>query len=241
MDDILVKTLERMEFPSRDQAFFDAELDGPEPLIIQCFDADTLKSLAQKVPHIPRVQLVLGPTTVEDSISYHLRRIIRYGPELSLKEVANYAQGIGPPKNVFTSLRPERSRAMVDDAHAHGLAIHPWTFRREGNFVDQAFQGDSDHEMRYFYECLGVDGLFVEFPDQAAMVIERMMSQDSTIPPSLSSLPFAPRITTSKDELESQTNCMVNRKIRGCDIDMTLWNPSYIPRWLRGKSLTAMS
>jgi len=154
MDVILVQTLEKLGFPENDQAFFDVEEDGPQPLIIQCFDADTLKSLATQIPHIPRVQLVLGPQTVEDSISYHLRRITRYTPELSLEVVASYAQGIGPPKQVFTSLRPETSRAMVDDAHAHGLAIHPWTFRREDNFVDTAFQGDSDHEIDYFMSCL---------------------------------------------------------------------------------------
>ena len=66
-------------------------------------------------------------------------------------------------------------RGLVEEAHGYDLAVHPWTFRREEVFVDKAFRGDSDDELRFFYEDLGVDGLFAEFPDQAALVIEGML------------------------------------------------------------------
>jgi len=90
----------------------------------------------------------------------------------------------------------------------------------------------------------GVDGIFVEFPDQAAMVIERVLSKDSTVLPTIGtkSAPPSPLLSNFESgSTQARKNCVVNRRMRGCDIDITLWNPSYTPRWLRGKSLTAMS
>lgn len=151
--------------------------DVPAPLVIQCFDADTLRSLATRLPSVPLVQLLLSPTSKEhpsvgEGVSKHLGREAHYG-DLSLTEIATYASGIGPAKTVFTKLPPEEARALVDRAHALDLAVHPWTFRREPMFVDTAFQQDSDEELRFFYECLNVDALFVEFPDQASQVRAR--------------------------------------------------------------------
>ena len=156
--------------------------DVPAPLVIQCFDSATLRSLATRLPSVPLVQLLLSPTSNEhpsvgEGVSKHLGREARYG-DLTLVEIAAYASGIGPIKTVFTQLSPEEARALVDRAHALDLAVHPWTFRREPMFVDRAFQQDSDEELRFFYECLNVDALFVEFPDQASMIIERMLSDD---------------------------------------------------------------
>lgn len=156
--------------------------DVPAPLVIQCFDSATLRSLATRLPSVPLVQLLLSPTSKEhpsvgEGVSKHLGREARYG-DLTLAEIAAYASGIGPIKTVFTQLSPEEARALVDRAHALDLAVHPWTFRREPMFVDRSFQQDSDEELRFFYECLNVDALFVEFPDQASMVIERMLSDD---------------------------------------------------------------
>jgi len=76
-------------------------------------------------------------------------------------------------------MEPAAARAVVDAAHELDLAVHPWTFRREAMYVDRSFESDSEEELRFFYECLNVDALFVEFPDQASMVIERMLSDDS--------------------------------------------------------------
>ena len=80
---------------------------SPQPLVIQCFDEYTLKSLSESTPHIPRVQLLIGPNAVDDSIAYHLGRVITYGPELSLKEISTYAQVRG---NLCTKL----IRAMLE-------------------------------------------------------------------------------------------------------------------------------
>jgi glycerophosphoryl diester phosphodiesterase len=90
-----------------------------------------------------------------------------------LKKVALYADGIGPnkamviPRNMMGNLgEPTR---LVADAHAAGLKVHPWTFRRENYFlplsaksgVNPAAHGDVGAEIRA-YIAAGVDGLFTD-------------------------------------------------------------------------------
>src|SRR3546814_3213308 len=62
-----------------------------------------------------------------------------------LKAVAAYADGIGPNKDMViprgrlgTLGEPTR---LVHDAHAAGLKVHPWTFRRENYFLPLAAKG----------------------------------------------------------------------------------------------------
>jgi glycerophosphoryl diester phosphodiesterase len=90
-----------------------------------------------------------------------------------LEKVALYADGIGPnkamviPRNMLGNLAaPTR---LVADAHAAGLKVHPWTFRRENYFlplsaksgVNPAAHGDVGAEIRA-YIAAGVDGLFTD-------------------------------------------------------------------------------
>jgi len=121
VEQALLKTLVAKDFPRRDQPFFDRFVDGPQPLVMQCFDHTTLKSLCEKAPFLPRIQLLNGPTEDDDSIAWHLGRVITYGPDLSLNDISAYAQGIGPQKNVYTSDKLT-ARALVDEAHDCGLA-----------------------------------------------------------------------------------------------------------------------
>ena len=56
---------------------------------------------------------------------------------------------------------------LVADAHKVGLAVHPWTFRRENYFlplgqksgIDPRGIGDVEAEMQVFLTA-GVDGIF---------------------------------------------------------------------------------
>ncbi|MEA2169740.1 MAG: glycerophosphoryl diester phosphodiesterase, partial [Solirubrobacteraceae bacterium] len=64
--------------------------------------------------------------------------------------------------------------AFVRDAHAAGLEVHPFTFRRENRFLpeelrssgDPAGIGDWLAEYERYY-ALGVDGVFSDNPDLA--------------------------------------------------------------------------
>src|SRR3546814_1720341 len=56
-----------------------------------------------------------------------------------LTMIAGYADGIGPNKVMVipraTLCRLGKPTALVRDAHAAGLTVHPWAFRRENHFL----------------------------------------------------------------------------------------------------------
>src|SRR5262249_15271659 len=103
-----------------------------------------------------------------------------------LRGVAKYAAGIGPfkdsivPRDAQQHLLPRTT--LVSDAHQAGLVVHPYTFRRENNFLPADFRqgnelspeflrapGDFPAELRLFFK-LGVDGLFTDNSDVAVAV-----------------------------------------------------------------------
>ncbi|MCA1603190.1 MAG: hypothetical protein LC776_16660, partial [Acidobacteria bacterium] len=84
------------------------------------------------------------------------------------------AQGIGPNKNLVVP-RDSMNRllpptTLVNDAHAAGLLVHPFTFRNENFFLPENFRvgdptdptyllqhGDAAEEYELFFN-LGIDG-----------------------------------------------------------------------------------
>src|SRR5215207_85231 len=116
-----------------------AALEGAEvPVFIQSFEPASLRELGGELPH-PLVQLTdAGPVDVA--------------------AVAEYAQAIGPAKHLVDA-------DLVEAAHEAGLAVHPWTFRREPRYLPE---GDRDlaAELGRHYE-MGVDGVFTDNPDLA--------------------------------------------------------------------------
>ena len=108
------------------------------PVFVQSFDPASLRELGGEVAH-PLVQLIgKGPVDVA--------------------AVAEYAHAIGPAKQLVDA-------ELVGAAHAAGLAVHPYTFRREPRYLPE---GDPDlpAELRRHYE-MGVDGVFTDNPDVA--------------------------------------------------------------------------
>lgn len=107
-----------------------------------------------------------------------------------LAEVRTYADGIGPWKPYLISaacirivggacadnngdgLVNEADRkllpptAVVANAHALGLLVHPFTFRSEQRRLASDYKGNPVNEYLTFYE-LGVDGMFSDFADSA--------------------------------------------------------------------------
>jgi glycerophosphoryl diester phosphodiesterase len=86
-----------------------------------------------------------------------------------LAEVATYADGIGPWKPyiitvAFGHLQPPS--AVVANAHARGLLVHPYTFRNEQSRLAADYNKNPVNEYLRFYEA-GVDGLFSDFADTA--------------------------------------------------------------------------
>jgi glycerophosphoryl diester phosphodiesterase len=109
-----------------------------------------------------------------------------------LAEVRTYADGIGPWKPYLISaacvntvagkcadangdgLVNEADRkllppsAVVANAHAQGLLVHPFTFRNEQRRLASDYKGVPVNEYVTFYE-LGVDGLFTDFAETAVL------------------------------------------------------------------------
>jgi glycerophosphoryl diester phosphodiesterase len=147
------------------------DLAGPSaPVFIQCFDILPLKTIMTMV-QAPRIQLVEregGPTDVT------IRYVDMVTPA-GLKAVAAYANGVGPEWPMVLPTAPDGGLApatsLVADAHAAGLAVHPWTVRAENAFLppklrkgaDPAAFGDVDAVYKALLAA-GVDGLFSDFP-----------------------------------------------------------------------------
>jgi glycerophosphoryl diester phosphodiesterase len=147
------------------------DLAGPSaPVFIQCFDILPLKTIMTMV-QAPRIQLVEregGPTDVT----------IRYRDMVTpagLKAVAAYANGVGPEWPMVLPTAPDGGLApatsLVADAHAAGLAVHPWTVRAENQFLPPKLRNGADPsahgDVDAVYKALlaaGVDGLFSDFP-----------------------------------------------------------------------------
>jgi glycerophosphoryl diester phosphodiesterase len=94
-----------------------------------------------------------------------------YGQLLSrsgLSAMARYADGIGPWRQ---SLYPQVGATipLLQQAHAVGLQVHPYTFRQEQNYLlpDQSGQTVSmQAELAWLFRQ-GIDGVFADFPDIA--------------------------------------------------------------------------
>jgi glycerophosphoryl diester phosphodiesterase len=159
-------------------------LDHPgAKVFIQSFEVANLKELNHRT-RLPLVQLI-------DEVGAPYDFVVAGDPRTyadlvtpaGLAEIATYADGIGPSKNLIVPrdatgklLAPT---SLVRDAHRAGLVVHPWTFRRENTFLPLDFRqgnpaspfypgamGDFPAELRLFFR-LGVDGVFSDNADVA--------------------------------------------------------------------------
>lgn len=139
------------------------------PVFIQSFEIANLRKL-KGMTRVPLIQLMSADGSPADGAEPGYAAMAT--PE-GLRRVAEYAAGIGPEK---TMILPASGRptALIADAHAAGLEVHPWTFRAENIFLSPAYRsagGPADHgrltgEIAYFIG-LGVDGLFSDYPYMA--------------------------------------------------------------------------
>jgi glycerophosphoryl diester phosphodiesterase len=135
------------------------------PVFIQSFEVNNLKRLS-RMTKIRLIQLVDGEGAPADGAAPGYAAMVT---PAGLREVARYAWGLGPNKAMLWN--GETPSALMRDAHAAGLRVHPWTYRAENYFLPARFRrgtdprahGDVQAEIE---EALhqGIDGFFTDFP-----------------------------------------------------------------------------
>ena len=154
------------------------------PVFIQSFEVANLKALRAK-SDLPLIQLMDGEGGPADAPGTSYAAM---AAPAGLKAIAVYADGIGPNK---TMVIPRRtigtlgdSTSLVRDAHAAGLKVHPWTFRRENYFlplgdkggINPAGHGDLGAEINAYLQT-GIDGLFSDNVREAVAVVKKDQSR----------------------------------------------------------------
>jgi len=163
---------------------------GPDaPVYIQSFEVSNLKYLNTKTD-VPLVQLLdaidVGPdgklieTKPYDFVaSGDPRTYADLRTPQGLAEIATYADGIGPWKRMIVSVDANNKTlpptTLVQDAHAAGLLVHPYTFRNEPGYLATDYNGSPQAEYDQFYN-LGVDGLFSDFSDTAVNERQKLLT-----------------------------------------------------------------
>lgn len=109
-----------------------------------------------------------------------------------LADIVTYAEGVAPekyhfliPKDRDNNLLLSNATNFVQQAHALGLKIHPYTFRAENTFLPANFKrghnslalGNSVAEMEIFLKA-GVDGFFTDHPNIGAQARDNFLGKN---------------------------------------------------------------
>ncbi len=147
-----------------------------DPIYLQSFEVANLKALRQRTD-LPLVQLV-APTgqPFDFTLAGDKRSYLDLMTDEGLREIATYADAIGPHKGMVVEFREDGARdtGLARRARAAGLGIHVWTLRAENEFLpaalrspgDPAAQGDLQTEIHALLDA-GITGFFSDHPDLA--------------------------------------------------------------------------
>ncbi|AWW72953.1 glycerophosphodiester phosphodiesterase [Erythrobacter sp. KY5] len=143
-----------------------ADLDGADARVfVQIFEVGPLQRLNARVD-TPLVLLISSEGGPYDEPEMRWSDILTPS---GLEEVAQYADGIGPWLGHVLDPQTMQPTALVADAHAQGLRVHPWTLRKENGFLPASLQGEGGPSADGQYKMLwraaiatGADGFFVD-------------------------------------------------------------------------------
>ncbi|RVE50562.1 hypothetical protein evm_004789 [Chilo suppressalis] len=191
-----------MEKPLVDLLHSNGYVRRDAPVYIQSFEISNLKEL--KTMTDLRLLQLLGSSRPYDQVLQGTN--VSYSTMATLEglgEIAKYAYAVGPekayiiPRTANNTL--SRPTAFVQNAHAVGLKVHPWTFRSENSFLPAEFRssgashdlGDAAGEIKAFLAA-EIDGLFADHPDVLVKIrkpcvsdIPRCTSSAATLSPLL--------------------------------------------------------
>jgi glycerophosphoryl diester phosphodiesterase len=116
---------------------------------LQCFDLPEVKRLRGELAWQGRLVLLLESAITAETLA----------------ELAPILDGIGPAISLVIAGRTPDDRIVTDlvrHAHAHHLAVHPWTLRRDDL---PKFATSFEDLMGVLFTDAKVDGAFSDFPD----------------------------------------------------------------------------
>jgi len=201
------------------------EFTDPSRVIIQSFEVSNLKQLRTTLLpeaglNLPLVQLLDAYDVAADGsliyadvnarpydfvLSGDARTYADLQTPAGLKDIASYANGIGPWKPMIRSTRIVDSNndgladdltgdgvvdgrdrqaiepsSLVANAHQEGLFVHAYTFRNEPRFLASSY-ADAAAEVSSFLK-LGVDGFFTDYPGSGDRVRDQLLETDVRSP-----------------------------------------------------------
>ena len=136
---------------------------------LQCFDDAELRRIRHELgSRLKLVQLIGEDSWDEAPTSFAVLRTAD-----GLRELARTVDGIGPWMNQLyrSSSGGIRPTSLVATAHEYGLAVHPYTFRRDA--LPKGF-GTFEEMVRFFVREQPVDGLFTDFPGEVLAILRRI-------------------------------------------------------------------
>ncbi|MFG2950715.1 glycerophosphodiester phosphodiesterase [Streptomyces adustus] len=151
------------------------------PVILQSFEPTSIQRLNTLVDNPLVVLLSSAASRPWDFVETgDPRTVADLVTPAGLREIAGYAQGIGPtldlvvPKDASGNLTTPTT--LVKDAHAVGLVLHPYTMRNENPFLPTSFRKGTDADAYgdafgafKAYFATGIDGVFTDNADTAVL------------------------------------------------------------------------
>ncbi|MDX1480571.1 MAG: glycerophosphodiester phosphodiesterase [Woeseiaceae bacterium] len=131
------------------------------PVFVQCFDPAELRRLREQLGYPWRLVQLIGINEWQEADADYAAMQTADG----LREVAEYADAIGPWLPLLYDVRPgtgPEPTGLADAARAAGLAIHAYTVRDDDLPDGFASLGEL---VDFFTRRVGVDGFFTDFPD----------------------------------------------------------------------------
>ena len=151
------------------------------PVILQSFEPTSIQRLNKLVDNPLVVLLSAANTRPFDFVETgDPRTVADLITPKGLREIAGYAQGIGPTLDLVITKKADGSldkeTTLVADAHKVGLILHPYTMRNENPFLPAEYREGTDADaygdafgafQRYF--ATGIDGVFTDNPDTGVL------------------------------------------------------------------------
>ncbi|MBL1085320.1 glycerophosphodiester phosphodiesterase [Streptomyces actinomycinicus] len=147
------------------------------PVILQSFEPSSIQKLNQLVDNPLVVLLSSANSRPWDFVEANdPRTVADLVTPRGLREIAGYAQGIGPTLDLVIPKKADGTLAepttLVSDAHRVGLVLHPYTMRNENPFLPAEYRkgsaadayGDVFGAFKTYF-ATGIDGVFTDNAD----------------------------------------------------------------------------